>query len=291
MSAESTAWTRGTLLRHAAETLTAAGVDDARRNAEWMLEDTLGVGRAGLYAYPDAPVSAATAAHVLTLVARRRAGEPLQYILGHADFFGLRLAVGPGVLIPRPETEQVVEAALARVAGIPAPRVLDVGTGSGCIALALAHARPDAEVVGCDVSLAALAIARANAARLGLDVRFVEADLLAPAFAAAVPGSLDLLVSNPPYIPDREAATLGTEVRDHEPALALFAGPDPLRFYRVLADHAAGLLRPGGHVVLEGHPDHAHAAGELLAAAGISDVAVAIDLAGRPRIVSGRRPA
>lgn len=281
--------TRGALLREALDALAAAGVEDARRNAEWLLEDALGVGRAGLYGYPEAAVPPEAAARVRAGVARRAAGEPVQYVLGHADFYGLRLAVGPGVLIPRPETEEVVEAALARVAGVAAPRVLDVGTGSGCIALAVADARPDARVAACDVSPRALAVARGNAERLGLAVRFVEADVLGAAFAGAVPDALHLLVSNPPYIPDAEREALAVEVRDHEPALALFAGDDPLRFYRALARHAPRLVRPGGHVVLEAHPDHAAAAAALLADAGFRDVHVAADLAGRPRIVCGVR--
>ena len=166
-------------------------------------------------------------------------------MLGHADFYGLRLSVSPDVLIPRPETEELVEEALRRIAGVEAPTVLDVGTGSGAVALALAHERPTATVFAADVSAEALAVARANAERLGLDVAFVRADALGPHFTRDVPPAFDLVVSNPPYVPAGERAGLQPEVRDWEPGLALFVpDADPLRFYRALAGHAGALLAP-----------------------------------------------
>lgn len=281
--------TRGALVRAATHRLESGGIEEARRQAEWMVMDLLGISRAQLYAYPEADVAPAAAAALDGMVTRRLDREPLQYILGHTEFYGLPLRVTSAVLIPRPETEQVVHRALQLVAGREAPRVLDVGTGSGCIALAIKHERPDADVVACDVSADALAVAAENAASLGLDVRLLRADALDERFAAEIPAPLDLLVSNPPYIADGEAEELEPEVRDHEPALALFAGEDPLRFYRALAVRADVLLRPGAFVVFETHADHAGAVGALLEEGGFVDVSVAVDLAGKPRIVTARR--
>lgn len=282
--------TRRHLLDAAAAVLERAQVEPARRQAEWMLCDVLECSRAQLLAYGAEPVAAADVAAVETMLARRLQGEPIQYILGHADFFGLRLRVTPVVLIPRPETEQVVEASLDRVQAVAQPRILDVGTGSGCIALALKHARPDAAVWACDVSPEALAVAAENAASHELAVTLLRADVTASDVADHLPADLDLLVSNPPYIPDAEADTLDLEVRAHEPAMALFAGDDPLRFYRILITLADRLLWPGGWLVLETHADYGEAVADL-ARASLVAVTLARDLAGRPRIVSARRPA
>jgi release factor glutamine methyltransferase len=182
----------------------------------------------------------------------------------------------------------VAEEALRRLDGLEAPWVLDVGTGSGALALALKHRRPDAEVFGVDVSEAALAVAAENAERLGLAVPFARADVLDPAFAHAVPPAFDLVVSNPPYVPETERAGLAPEVRDHEPPEALFVpGADPLLFYRALAACAPDLLKPGGWLVVEAHTEHGGAVRELLARAGFGGAVLRRDLAGHPRIVSG----
>ncbi|GIV59415.1 peptide chain release factor N(5)-glutamine methyltransferase [Rhodocaloribacter litoris] len=284
------AWTQQALMKAAVAGLSEAGVPEARRNVEWLLGAVLGCDRARLYAYPERSVPPEAVRRFDEMLVRRARREPLQYILEEAHFFGLRLRVTPAVLIPRPETEQVVEAALALLAGRPAPRVLDVGTGSGCIALALKHTRPDASVAACDVSRAALAVARENAARLGLEVAWLEADLLAPDFPGRVPGNLDLLVSNPPYVPPEEAPSLAPEVAAHEPHRALFTGPDPLGFYRVLVRVAPVLVRPGGHVVFETHAGYGAAVRDLLEAGGFEQARLQADLAGQPRIVSARRP-
>ena len=194
------------------------------------------------------------------------------------------------MLIPRPETEEVVEEALRRLQGCEAPWVLDVGTGSGAVALAVAHQRPDAQVFAVDVSSGALAVAAANADRLGLAISFVEADALRPAFALDVPPTFDLLISNPPYVPEAERAGLQREVRDHEPGTALFVpDADPLVFYRALAGHAEHLLRPGGWLVAETHADLGQQVGHLWTEAGLVEVAVLPDLARRDRIAVGRR--
>ena len=271
--------------------LEAGGADSPRRTAEWMLEDLAGIPRVELYARPHRSLSPEVLDALDAAVARRVAGEPLQYILGHADFYGLRLRVTPAVLIPRPETEELVEVALAELATRRAPWVLDVGTGSGAIALAIQARRPEAEVFAADVSPAALAVAQDNAARLQLDVTFVEADALRPRFADHVPPAFDLLVSNPPYVPDAERPTLQRELA-HEPALALFVpDADPLVFYRALGGHAGRLLRPGGCLAVETHADHAEAVRTLFESGGLSEAVVRDDLSGRPRMVVARQPA
>ena len=270
--------------------LEASGADSARRTAEWMLDDLAGLARVELYARPDRPIPAETRAALDAAVARRVAGEPLQYILGHADFYGLRLHVTPAVLVPRPETEELVEAVLAELATRSTRWVLDVGTGSGAIALAVKARQPDAEVFAADVSPAALAVARENAARHQLDVSFVKADALRPSFADAVPPVFDLVVSNPPYVPDAERTTLQREVR-YEPDLALFVpDADPLLFYRALAGHADRLLRPSGVLAVEAHTDHADAVRALFETAGLANATVRNDLGGRPRMVFARQP-
>jgi len=283
--------TRRALLDDALRQLDAAGIDDARRTAEWIVEDVTGATRAAIYAHPETVVEPAEEALVRRYVARRAAGEPVQYVLGHADFYGLQLVVTPHVLIPRPETETVVEEALRRIAGHEAPWVLDVGTGSGAIALAVKQERPEAEVFAVDVSREALAVAAGNAERLGLAVTFVQADALRPAFVGDVAPTFDLVISNPPYVPEAERPELQVEVRDHEPATALFvADADPLVFYRALAGHAERLLKPGGWLVAETHADHGDGVRQLWADAGLEEAAILPDLAGRDRIAVGRRP-
>jgi release factor glutamine methyltransferase len=278
----------GTLLAETARIMEKAGIDEAQRNAEWMLEEVLQCSRTELYLYPERTVSPASEAEVRRMVERRIAREPIQYIVGHVDFFGLRLEVDPGVLIPRPETEQVVEHALSLIRGARRLRILDVGTGSGCIALALKHERPDAEIFACDVSVQALEVARRNADRYGGDVHFFPCDILSSDDETVLPASLDLLISNPPYIPEGEAASLAPEVADHEPHEALFAGADPLLFYRRIVGLAPNLLNKGGHVVFEAHALYAAAVAGLMRDVPLSAVAALPDLAGHARIVAGQ---
>ncbi len=276
--------TRRAVLADAAARLARAGVEHARRNAEWLLADVLGCSRAELYAYPARSVTPDCLQRFARMVTRRARREPLQYILGYEEFYGLRLRVTPDVLIPRPETEEVVEEALRLLEAVDAPRVLDVGTGSGCIALAIRHERPDATVYACDVSRAALAVAAANAEALQLDVALFQADVLGERLVDRVAEPLDLVVSNPPYIPDGEAPSLSVDVREYEPGIALFAGDDPLRFYRTIADQAPSLLAEGGWLVLETHADYAGGVGTLLEEAGLVEVQVKRDMSGRARI-------
>ena len=281
---------RRTLLDSATERLQAAGVEDARRNAEWMLEAALGLDRTTLLTNLGEPVTNEEHIAFDALMARRLRREPLQYVLGYTDFYGLRMNVSPAVLVPRPETEEVVETTLQHLAEVDAPWVLDMGTGSGAIALAIKHERPDAEVFACDISTDALAVAVDNAERLALPVTFIHADALAPAFADNVPACFDALVSNPPYVPDDERETLQPEVRDFEPAAALFAGDDPLLYYRAITGHAERVLKPGGLVLFETHADYAGAVRDLVASSGFEDVGLKQDMARRDRIVWGRLP-
>ncbi len=282
--AEKITW--GMLLDDAVQALEAAGLSEARRAAMWLLGEVLGVGRAHLMAYPEREATPEQADAFAAMLARRLQREPLQYILGYTDFYGLRLRLTPAVFIPRPETEQVVEAALGLLQGRPAPRVLDVGTGSGCMALVLKHERADAEVYACDVSPTALDVARTNAEAHHLAVTFFLADVLAPSFPDRVPEPFDLIISNPPYVAADEAGVLPPEVRDYEPHLALFAGNDPLRFYRAIVNHTGIMLAPGGVLVFETHAHHADVVCALTTESGFIDVQLQHDLAGRPRIVT-----
>ena len=280
--------TRLELIDHAAQRLGTADRSAPRRTAEWLLTELLDCDRAHLYAHPDRAVASSVAQQFREMVERRVQGEPLQHILGYASFHGLRLRVSPDVMVPRPETEAVVDRALACIEHVSTPRVLDVGTGSGCIALALKDERPDAAVQACDVSTDALAVARANAQDQDLDVQFFEGDLRTEA-PDATPRGVDLLVSNPPYIPDAEAESLPPVVREYDPDRSLFAGRDPLRFYRALVDWARECCASGASFVLEVHAEYAAEVAELFGGEGIVEaVHTEEDLSGRPRVVWGR---
>jgi release factor glutamine methyltransferase len=257
--------------------LTAAGCDTPRLDAELLLAAAMGVGRAVVVADPDRGLEPDAARRFADFARRRRAREPVAYILGTKGFRRLELAVDPRVLIPRPETEHVVEAMLDLPSGA---RVCDVGTGSGAIALALKDERPDLRVVAADVSPDALAVAAANAQRLGLDVELVGGDLL-----DAVAGPLDAVVSNPPYVED--GAELAPEIVGFEPALALRAGRDGLDLLRRLvpAIAASGAER----AALEVGAGQAAAVGDLLREVGYGHVEARRDLAGIERVVVARR--
>ncbi len=282
--------TRLGLLDAAVRRLDAAERTAPRRTAEWLLSEVLDCDRAHLYAHPEHPVSREAVQKFEEMVERRVQGEPLQHILGSVSFYGLELQVGPDVMVPRPETEEVVGRALDCIEETERPRILDVGTGSGCIALALKHERPDARVHACDVSPDALAVARANARSVKLDIQFLEADVLADAAPSGRLGHVNLLVSNPPYIPDNEADSLPPVVREYDPDVALFAGDDPLRFYRALLDWVRELCVSGGAAVFEVHAAYADEVVALLRREGLTDVFVEEDLNGRPRVVGGHVP-
>ena len=268
--------------------LATVGVTSPRRNVEWMLCEVLSIRRAALYARLDDSVMSGMADQFRAMVERRRRHEPLQYILGYTEFFGMHLDVSPDVLIPRPETEQVVEEALRALTGVNTPRVLDVGTGSGCIALVIKHERPNAEVWASDVSERALAMASKNASRHGLEIQFLNADVFTSDFSERAPKGLDLLISNPPYIPEDEVSDLAADVRDFEPHLALLAPSDPLIFYKRLAMLGKALLKNGRYLILETHSDYGREAERILHYLGYEDVVLQRDYADRPRILRAR---
>lgn len=268
------------LLERAVGKLADAGVARPRLDAELLIAHACGATRAEVLAGLDAP-SPEALTRFEQFIARRTARAPLAYIVGHREFYALDLIVNPAVLIPRPETEAVVDAALALVARAPDARILDLGTGSGCIALALAANAPRARIVAADISAGALEIARANAMRLGLIDRidFVAGDL----FEALNGARFDLVVSNPPYVED--SAVLAPEIRDFEPRLALFAGPDGLGFYRRIAASIRGHLEAGGTLIVEVGAAQAEAVADLCRDSGATRVDVMRDLAGASRVV------
>lgn len=281
--------TTRTVLDRAVARLRAAGIEPARREAEWLLEHVTGRSRLVLITSPEAALSPTDVKEFESLLDRRLAREPLQYLIGEAGFFGHVFRVSPAVLIPRPETEMLVEWIIAR--DDLRSGVLDLGTGSGCIPISVRLARGDVACTGVDLSVAALAVARDNAGRLGADVAFVEADMLGDMLASAVDGPFSVVVSNPPYIGEEEAAELQPEVRAHEPHMALFAHGDALAFYRHLAHAAVDLLVYGGWICLEVHADRGPDVVQLFDQSGWLDVQVQPDLAGRDRMVVARRPA
>lgn len=281
---------RRALIRWGRDRLAEEGRENPRRVAEWLLMDGLALSRADLVAHPETTVSDTDATRFRAMVRRCATGEPMQHVLGHDTFYGLDLTITPAVLVPRPETEEVVERLLERLADVDAPRVLDVGTGSGCIALAVKHERPNATVHAVDVSADALDVAQRNAERLDLTVHLAEVDVLSDRVAEHLPHDFDALVCNPPYIPNDEAGSLPETVREYDPPLALFAGDDPLRFYRALATLAPQVCRSGGLCLVEAHADYAADVGALFRDGSLTDVHVETDLSGRPRIVRARVP-
>jgi release factor glutamine methyltransferase len=285
----------------AAEKVLAEGAhpERARRDTETLLLHVLKMNvpdanLAWLIAHDGEPLAADAAATFCDLIERRLAGEPIQYITGEAEFYGLPFHVNGDVLIPRPETEHLVETATALAAklrltgAISEVRIVDVGTGSGAIAVALAHALPFAQIAATDISAAALAVAKANAARHGVAdrVRFFEGDLLEP-----VAGEhFDMVVSNPPYVPESDRNTLDVEVRDYEPAQALFAGEDGLAIYRRLIPAAFEALVLGGFLALEIGYGQQEAMQALLKKEGFAGIEFIADLQGIARVAAARRP-
>jgi len=276
------------LLRQGIRRLEASSIATARQDAEWLLAAVLGLDRFHLYLEPARWVTAAAAHRFWTLVERRQAHEPLQYLLGFEEFRGLRIRVTPDVLIPRPETEGLVEWAVEILAPLARPVAADVGTGSGAIACALAAACPALEVLAIDASLGALTVAAGNVRAAGLSarVRLVAGDLLAPLVSRA--GGLDLIVSNPPYLPTGIIPSLPREVAGFEPRLALDGGPDGLREIRRIVAGAPGLLRTGGTLLMEIGEEQVGLVASLMAAEGFSGTAARRDLRGVERLIAGR---
>ena len=251
--------------------------------ARMLLGRVLGKARAWLIAHAQDPVSAEAAQAFAALAARRSQGEPVAYILGVREFYGLEFGVTPAVLIPRPETELLVELALARVSPDAAARVLDLGTGSGAVAVALAHERPQARLTAVDVEYAALAVARANAKRHGVSVRFFCGDW----FGALAGESFDLIISNPPYVAAADPHLAAGDLR-FEPRRALAGGADGLDCIRAIVATARTHLRPAAWLLFEHGYDQAEACRALLETQGYSEVQSWPDLAGIPRVSGGR---
>jgi release factor glutamine methyltransferase len=259
--------------------LSAAGVETPRVDAELLLAHILGTTRSALRADASHELTEAKRAELERLIARREAREPLAYVLGEWGFRRLMLKVDARVLVPRPETEIVVDRCLALMRGIERPRILDVGTGSGAIALALADELSGARVSAIDVSMDAVTLARVNAERLGLGVDFELRDL----FDGLPAGPWDLVVSNPPYVRPDEIGTLAPEVREWEPRVALVGEGAT----EAIAEHASSILRPGGALVLETAEDDAERVAGLLEDLGYRNVLVTPDLCGRKRVAEG----
>jgi release factor glutamine methyltransferase len=262
--------------------LAAAGCESPRVDAEILVGHVVGLRRSELPLDATRALSAAQAAELEGLVARRERREPLAYVLGEWGFRGLTLNVDPRVLVPRPETEVVVERCLALLDGIARPRVLDVGTGSGAIALAIADEHPRAQVTGIDTSAGALEVAGENRLRTGVEVELREWDL----YRGLPEGPWDLVVSNPPYVLPEEIDSLDSEVREWEPREALIG----VGATEAVARGAADVLAPGGALVLEVAERGAQRVSTILRERGYTDVIVTADLTGRDRVVEGRRP-
>ena len=283
----------------------------ARRDAETLLLHHLGKNRAWLLAHLADEFGGCTAIGYAALIDRRRCGEPVQYITGEAEFFALPFHVTPDVLIPRPETEHLIEKVLeifrapsGTDPGAPsvqrswlngweteiasAPCILDIGTGSGAIAVALAHHLPESQITAIDISNTALSVARENAALNGVShrVRFLQGDLLSPVRGE----QFDIIVSNPPYVANADRETLAIEVRDYEPALALFAGNDGIEIYRRLIPAAFASLVPGGFLLLEIGFGQQNLVRDLLAASGFRNIEFTLDLQNIPRVAIAQRP-
>ena len=265
----------------------------ARRDAEFLLQHLCEQScpeknRAWLLAHLDVPAAPEVAGEFRELIRRRLAGEPVQYIVGEAEFYGLPFSVTRDVLIPRPETEHLVEKALQLAGQFISPRIADVGTGSGAIAVALAAHLPNASITATDTSAAALSIARRNAARNGVEhrIRFLAGDLLAPIDGE----SFEMVVSNPPYVSNEDRNSLAVEVRDYEPEGALFAGGDGLAVYRRLIPAAFDALVPGGFIALEiGHGQRDFLCAQL-EASSFRSIEFLADLQGIPRVAVAQRP-
>lgn len=258
--------------------------DEARIEVQMLLQRAMNVGRAYLLAHPEQVLDATRQAEYEAMLQRRLQGEPIAYVLGEREFYGLNFKVTPDTLIPRPETELLVEVALQRIPSHGQFRVLDLGTGTGAIALSIAHARPDVELVALDASSAALEVARENAQRLGIgNVRFVQSDW----FAALARQCFDLIVSNPPYIAANDIHLSQGDVR-FEPPSALASGEDGLDDIRCIILQARDFLEPGGWLLLEHGYDQAAQVRNLLERAGYTDILFQADLAGIERVSGGK---
>ena len=284
-------WTVAEALAWTVEYFTRKGVENPRRSAEWLLSAATGLSRVEIYAHFERPLTPDERATFRASIERRAAGEPLQYVTGEVPFRHLVLHVRPGVFIPRPETEVLVDAVLEHLgrSGLTEPHVLDLCTGSGAVAVSVAYERPTAAVYATEVVAPTADVARENAANAGVDARtmVLTGDLFAP-LPTELRGSFDVVVSNPPYIPTADMADLPAEVAGFEPRIALDGGADGLDVVRRIADEARVWLRPGGFLALEIDTTCAKGAADILAR-WYEEVEVRKDLTGRDRIATGIR--
>ena len=269
------------LYRMGVERLAAAGIEEAKLDARLLLEELCGTDRNDLLVHGDRPVTEQQENSYVNYIELRSRHIPLQHITGYQEFMGLRFKVTPDVLIPRQDTETLVEEVLKNLHD--GMRILDLCTGSGCILLSLLRYSNDCVGIGADLSKKALKVAEENAGSLGLTAEFVQGDLFEP-----VTGKFEIIVSNPPYIPSNVIPTLMEEVREHDPLMALDGKEDGLYFYREITGKASEYLYPGGMLFLEIGCEQAGAVTELMRNAGYRDVTVCKDLAGLDRVVSGR---
>lgn len=277
-------WTVLSILDWTADYFRGQGIDSSRLDAELLLTRVLGLDRVGLYLHYDRPLVKEELAAYRALVKRRARREPVAYILGEAEFWSLPFAVSPAVLIPRGDTEILVEEALKVIAG--PGHVLDIGLGSGAIAIAIAHEKPNVRVSGIDISPAAVTMAEENARRNGVAERV---DFAVGNLAELSGGPYTLIVSNPPYIPHGDLDGLMPDVREYEPAGALDGGVDGLDAYRAILRQAPGLLSDGGWLLVEIGIDQAKDVRQLFTDAGFIDIQTRNDYAGIPRVVSGMK--
>ena len=276
--------------RAVAEQFRAAGIESPELDARVLIGHALGLDHAGLAAAATQQLSDPVASDIERSAARRLSGEPVARIVGKKEFWSLPLAVTPAVLVPRPETETVVELALALLdqggERTRALRFADLGTGSGAILLALLSELPNAQGIGTDIDASALGVARANARQLHLGAR---AEFVVSDYATALEGPFGLVVSNPPYVASADIAGLAPEVRDHDPRHALDGGADGLAAYRAIAADALRLLKPAGHLVVEIGAGQEREVGELFAAAGLAIAGTRHDLSGMARAIAARK--
>jgi release factor glutamine methyltransferase len=281
-------WTVRDALAWTVEYFERSGVDEPRRSAEWLLSAATGLSRVELYAHHDRPLTDSERASYRAAIERRAAGEPLQYVTGEMPFRHIVVKVCPGVFIPRPETEVLVDEALSAMGEAPEPVVIDLCTGSGAVAVSIAGEQPGVRVWATDVSPLAVDVASENAERCGVSdrVRVLGGDLFGP-LPQELRGRVDVVVANPPYIPTSDLETLPREVAGFEPARALDGGVDGLDLVRRIADESRSWLRPGGALVIETDTNRAKDAAELMAA-WYEGTRVVADLTGRDRIAIGR---
>lgn len=276
-------WTIGAILKWTGQYFGTRGIESPRLDAEVLLSHVLGKARIYLYVHFDEPLEAAELAQYREYIRQRVARQPVAYIIGQREFMGLTFKVTPAVLVPQPDTEVLVQAALDRLQATPTARVADIGTGSGAIVLSLLYYMKQLRAAAVDISLAALKVAAANAAALGVADRatFYEGDLLAPLAGE----TFMAIVSNPPYIPTADIAGLAPEVRSAEPMGALDGGADGLAFYRRLVAEAPSLLLPGGFLAVEVGVHEAQPVAEMAAQTVYSRTEILKDLAGIDRVV------